>query len=289
MIHQFLQQNLVHPKRRSPLVYDEATATFRADDGSEFSCVSGVPVIIVPDENQKHHQEHYTIDAVEFDYFEERDAATDHDERRLREMILREVPGQCSHVLDVGCGRAWVAAMLCPRNIHVCSLDISPTNPSKALQTYPFSNHSAVAADAMSLPFADNSFDCVIASEIIEHLPHPELFVPELLRVLKPGGRLLVSTPYKEKLRYVLCIHCNQRTPLHAHLHSFDEKVLSSFAKSNDAAVRWIIFGNKALLILRSYVLLRILPTIAWRFVDRLANLLINKPAHIIMCWTKWT
>jgi len=52
-----------------------------------------------------------------------------------------------------------------------------------------------VVGDAQLLPFRDETFDVVIASHVIEHLEHPELFVREARRVLKCGGVLKLRTP----------------------------------------------------------------------------------------------
>ncbi|NLT50772.1 MAG: class I SAM-dependent methyltransferase, partial [Ignavibacteria bacterium] len=161
------------------------------------------------------YAEHYKKDAAEFDYFEERCGATEHDERRLREYIISLIPNSVDTILDVGCGSAWIAKNMLPKHKKVISLDISVTNPKKALSIYPFSNHSGLTADSFFLPFRSNSFSCIVASEIIEHVVSPADFVKELIRVLKPSGKLIISTPYKEKIQYVLCIHCNRTTPLH--------------------------------------------------------------------------
>ena len=45
------------------------------------------------------------------------------------------------------------------------------------------------------LPFADDAFDVVVAGEVLEHVPHPDLMLAEIRRVLTPAGRLLLSTP----------------------------------------------------------------------------------------------
>src|SRR5207253_88977 len=52
------------------------------------------------------------------------------------------------------------------------------------------------------LPFKDASFDCVICSEVIEHVPADEKVFSELLRVLEPGGRLILGTPDYDRWRW---------------------------------------------------------------------------------------
>jgi len=52
-----------------------------------------------------------------------------------------------------------------------------------------------VCADAQYLPFKSNTFDGVICSEVLEHLPNPELCVKEIHRILKKGGIVFISTP----------------------------------------------------------------------------------------------
>ena len=53
-----------------------------------------------------------------------------------------------------------------------------------------------VLADAHSLPFDDNSFNCVFASELVEHLDSPEKFMNEANRILKPGGIFIITVPF---------------------------------------------------------------------------------------------
>jgi 2-polyprenyl-3-methyl-5-hydroxy-6-metoxy-1,4-benzoquinol methylase/uncharacterized protein YbaR (Trm112 family) len=234
--------------------------------------------------------DHYQNDAELFDYFEERRGATKDDERRIYETIESAVSKKVdnSTILDVGCGRAWVAQKFGSRGFNVISMDLSLKNTTEAIRRYPFKNHYAVVADAFNLPFADNSIDYIIASEIIEHVANPGLFVTELFRCIKPGGKLIVTTPYKEKLSYSLCIHCNKMTPVNAHLHSFDSDKLIDLNKSSDLKNSQItIFGNKLLLFSRSYILLRFLPYQVWRIIDKIVSLLINNQAHIMIEYAK--
>jgi SAM-dependent methyltransferase len=52
-----------------------------------------------------------------------------------------------------------------------------------------------VIASALQIPFADNSFDTVVSTEVLEHVPDPLRAMREMQRVLKPGGFLILSTP----------------------------------------------------------------------------------------------
>jgi 2-polyprenyl-3-methyl-5-hydroxy-6-metoxy-1,4-benzoquinol methylase len=228
--------------------------------------------------------EHYKIDAEQFDYFDEQSGATAHSERRLREYIISEIPKETNSILDVGSGSAWLAKQFQSSGVFICSLDATIVNTSKALEKYPSPNHVAVVADAFALPFKKESFDCVVAAEIIEHVSDPSAFVHSLMKVVKPGGMLIISTPYKEVIRYALCIHCNQKTPLNAHLHSFDEHTLRSFF--NHESIKhftWRAFNNKLLLFARSYIVLRYFSFSFWRIIDRLANMIYKKPVNIVI------
>jgi SAM-dependent methyltransferase len=53
----------------------------------------------------------------------------------------------------------------------------------------------AVQGDALALPFGDGSFDRIIASEVLEHIPADEVAMAELARVLRPGGTMAVTVP----------------------------------------------------------------------------------------------
>ena len=216
---------------------------------------------------------HYRLDAEEFDYFSNPDPTDSAYERLFREFIAG-LAGKKSRVLDIGSGSGWTSVIPHEQLFHV---DLSLRNLA-ALR----SDSSAQAlADASYLPFKDESLDLVIASEILEHLNTPETASREIWRVLKPGGRAIVSTPYKERLRYTLCIHCNQVTPLNAHLHSFNKEMLvSMFPLANR---RVYLFGSKILANLRVASLFRRVPLRIWRAIDYPLLRLIDKAQHLIV------
>ena len=227
---------------------------------------------------------HYKADAEIFDYFEEEtDPMEALHQRLLHDVTMRQVPREAKLLLDVGCGSAFVARHFCPLGIRVVSMDVAPANTAKALKHYPFANHAAVTADAYHLPFADDTFDCIVASEIIEHTVNPQGFLESLLRKVKPGGTLVVSTPYKERIAYSLCIHCNCKTPHNAHLHSFDREKMRRLIEPLPATIESMhLVGNK--LILRSHLAagLSHLGMGTWRACDNLANRMVDKTYHFV-------
>lgn len=285
------------PDDGQPLVW--AGGRLQTPDGSfSYEVEGGVPVLLPQQARESFRQaeqherfgsrffyvDHYQADAELFDYFEDfEDGAAIHETRRLHETIISEAPKGAGQILDVGCGKAWVAQHFCPKGSTVFSMDISTVNPRRAIEKHPFDNHYGLVADAYRLPFRDEVFDCIIASEIIEHVPDPAEFMACLMRVLRPGGQLIITTPYDEKIQYYLCIHCNRPTPQHAHIHSFTMKKLLALAPMEmERAHRIYTFGNKALIRLRTHVLLRFLPFALWQLADRAANRLIRKPSRIL-------
>jgi ubiquinone/menaquinone biosynthesis C-methylase UbiE len=229
------------------------------------------------------HITHYRLDGELFDYFDEGSGATQEFNTRLRNYILSLCDMKLgSRVLDVGCGSGWVARQQAAKGGKVVSVDLSQRNLEKTKLAVGRESADFVLADAYRLPFRSGSFDVVIASEVLEHLNSPAACVQEFERTLAPNGRIIVSTPYKEKIQYYLCIHCNKKTPANAHLHSFDEHSLELlFQSQNFRRIRFQKFGNKAFLFARIYYLLRFLPFGVWKMLDHIVNVIFPVPVYI--------
>jgi len=87
-------------------------------------------------------------------------------------------------VLDIGCGLQPYRRFLDPAQTEYVGID----------RVGPLSNPTVVGS-AESLPFPDESFDVVLSTQVLEHLPDPELALKEAVRVLRKGGRLILTVP----------------------------------------------------------------------------------------------
>jgi SAM-dependent methyltransferase len=68
---------------------------------------------------------------------------------------------------------------------------------------FDFRNSDIVAFDGMHIPFPDASFDVVLCTEVLEHVQHYQVLIDEMRRVLKPGGRLIVTVPWSARFHYI--------------------------------------------------------------------------------------
>ncbi len=99
-------------------------------------------------------------------------------------------------VLDVGCGTGVVAVTAARAGAHVTGLDLTPVLLERARENVSIAEVEAefIEGDAEHLPFADGSFDVVLSQLGHMFAPRPDVALAEMLRVLKPGGRIAFTT-----------------------------------------------------------------------------------------------
>lgn len=113
-----------------------------------------------------------------------------------------------ARLLDVGCGPGWFWASCgpLPAGLDLMLVDRSPAMVASALDRCSglrLAHLAGETADAMRLPFADASFDGVIAMHMLYHVDDPAQAIAEMARVLKPGGFLAVTTNGTGNLREI--------------------------------------------------------------------------------------
>jgi SAM-dependent methyltransferase len=228
------------------------------------------------------YREHYTADA---------DAIVDpaampagrraSELRRLMALLRLLDPQPGERVVDVGCGSGWFSAQCQRTGADVWALDISLVGVSAARERFGELRRCAVG-DVYSLPFGPGSLDAVVLSEVVEHLEDIAAALGQTHRLLRRGGRALISVPYREQLTDHLCIHCNRLTPANAHLHSFGPGDLEAqLAASGLAPVRSILLTNKVLDRLELPRLTKSWPFWTWRLLDRAANRVLGRAGFV--------
>jgi len=100
-------------------------------------------------------------------------------------------------VLDAGSGTGYGAAELAQTALRVTGVDLAPEAIGYASANYPLANLDFAVASCASTPFAPNSFELVVAFEVIEHLADFRAFLNECARVVTHQGLFIVSSPNK--------------------------------------------------------------------------------------------
>lgn len=155
--------------------------------------------------------------------------------KKALKLIMEEKP---SNVLDIGCSSGDISSALASDSINVFGIDLSPEKIRSANNKGLLSIISDVSEN---LPFKDSLFDVVFAGEIIEHLNDTDYLLEEIHRVLKKGGKLVITVPNTANLenrlrlllgRYPIFVDYSARGTDN-HLRVYTERALTSQLKEN--------------------------------------------------------
>lgn len=117
--------------------------------------------------------------------------ADDWDNKRFRQYVLQRLDRTCS-ILDFGAGRGALQEM----NFKGCARFVAGVDTDPAVQENPFLDESRTLLQPDgTIPYQDDTFDLVLANNVLEHVQQPESCFRELYRVLKPRGVFVGKTP----------------------------------------------------------------------------------------------
>jgi len=144
-------------------------------------------------------------------------------------------------VLDYGCGTGYGAEMIAADARSVEAVDVAPDAIAYGREHYARPNLEFQVIDAGGpLPFANGSFDSVISCQVIEHVATPDAYLREVVRVLRPGGTLVLATPDRRTRLLPL-----QRPWNHFHLTEYSERSLTRLLTPHFVTVESYTMGGK--------------------------------------------
>jgi SAM-dependent methyltransferase len=155
--------------------------------------------------------------------------------------VAERIPADVDSILEVGCGDGRLS-----QTLPACRLAFTDISLN-ALQHFRRPHADRVQGSAATLPFADRSFDMVLCSEVLEHLPDGvfEAAVSEMSRLSR--RYLLITVPYREVLRseWCLCPNCGRSFHPYGHLRRFTESRLMALSSDFTPLSVWT-FGSDA-------------------------------------------
>lgn len=130
-------------------------------------------------------------------------------------------PKDSEHIVDLGCGTGFLLHQVAENNpsLQLVGLDISRQMLRQA--QHAIAGHvTLIEADARRLPFRDAVFDAAVVASVLQYLPGANLLFAEVARVLRPGGRIVVTAWNDDALSTRLrtgWINWKSRAPVYAH------------------------------------------------------------------------
>lgn len=144
---------------------------------------------------------------------------------KLRQRFLLSETRVGDRALDLGCGDGSFTGVMAQAGVQVVGAEVAEAALARAQERSPELEFRLIPIEG-PLPFEDNSFDLVWSSEVLEHVADTARWLSEVRRTLRPGGRLLLTTPSHGRLRLAIGGIERLAPPLGDHLHLYTRGAL---------------------------------------------------------------
>ena len=138
-------------------------------------------------------------------------------------------------VLDLACGTGYGSGYLSGKAGRVVGVDCAPQIVARNRARYGDSGASFLAMDGCALGFCDESFDCILSQDTIEHIMDDRRFVAEVARVLRKTGTLIIFTPHGKGVAY------KPEDPYH--VREYNQEEFRNILAPYFSTIRW--FGRR--------------------------------------------
>ena len=152
---------------------------------------------------------------------------------KFRRKIITEHLTNNSFILDVGSGTGYLASELLKKGFKVVGLDID----MDAIPYLKSREVNFVIGDGNSLPFKGESFDFILAIDVLEHIKDDKKFLSSLVKVIKKGGGLIINVPAIQSL-------WTERDRIYGHLRRYGKSELINKLNSIQLKVEKIKVWN---------------------------------------------
>ena len=159
----------------------------------------------------------------------------------LLDRWLAAHPTQQCRILDIGFCAGEIGAYVRSKKdsrIHIDGIDISPDQVAAHAHEYDTARVVNIEAEDWALSLG-RTYDLIIASELVEHLFRPDLFLGRLKKLLAPGGTVILTTPnlllWSKRIKFLFGYHAYSATGLFewGHIHLFSWRFLKHLLAEN--------------------------------------------------------
>lgn len=151
---------------------------------------------------------------------------------------MRILPQRGRSVLEIGARDGHITRLLANRYSKVTALDLEKPD-------FDIPGVESVQGDVTRLDFPDDCFDCVVCTEVLEHIVQVQRAADEISRVAE--CEIVVGVPYRQDVRLgrTTCRTCGKPNPPWGHVNSFDERSLAAYFPGFDVSSTSYVWTNR--------------------------------------------